>query len=197
MKKIVIGIMLGCYWLGLVNASPLPKPWYQSNLEQFKAGVLEVSLEDEDDKFIRYGYLKSTGNSVTKGSVLQNISPLDEWLGYRVRLTGRLKSNSEYGHAVMFMSIDHGYGIKTYDYMSDRRIKGKRDWQEYSIVLDIPQESSAYILFGVSLSGKGEVYFDDFEFEVVDSDIEVTGTMDERRKKGKPRNLNFENGVIQ
>ena len=124
-------------------------------------------------------------------STLQHISPPEEWLGKRVKLTARLKSNITFGSGYMFMSIKGNYE-KTYDYMEGRRINGMQDWKEYNIVLDVPSEPYADILFGASLRGKGELFFDDFKFEIVGYDIAVTGKVREKNKMSAPSNLNFE-----
>ena len=173
-----------------VYADALPKPWYQTNLQQYQAGTdLIDELQGE-----RFGYLKSKVINASSGSVLQNISPPDEWLGRRMKLTALIKTNLIKGSANMFMRIEHGYGYKTFDYKRNNRIKGDTDWQSYSIVLDVPHEANTDILFGISLQGQGEVFFDDFKFEEVDYDVEVTGETKERSRKPTPSNLSFEYG---
>ncbi|NQZ23645.1 MAG: hypothetical protein HRT53_16540 [Colwellia sp.] len=95
------------------------------------------------------------------------------------------------------MSIKHGYGYQSYDYMPEYRIKGQTDWQKLSIVLDIPSEPNAEILFGVMFKGQGEVYFDEFKFEEVGYDIDVTGETKIRGNQGRPSNLSFESSVVK
>jgi hypothetical protein len=192
MKIFIILMTLIYSFSNLVNAAPLPKPWYQTNLEQFEAGI----TKPENNEINHYGYLKSTITRASRGAVLQNISPPEGWLGLRVRFTGNIKTDIKRGNANLFMSITHGYGYRTYDYMLNRKLFGKLDWQEYSIVLDIPQEPKASIIFGVNLKGEGIIYFDDFEFEIVDYDVDVTGTTEEIKKRGIPQNLNFEQRKI-
>lgn len=186
MKKIFFGFFI-FFICSDAFCLPLAKPWYQSNLEQFNSGV-----ESAEDGSGQYGYLISTATfGYPSGSVMQNISPREEWLGKRIRLTARLKSKLQAGNANMFMSIISSYE-KAYDYMGNREIVGETDWQEYSIVLDVPFEPTADILFGVSLDGRGELFFDDFKFEVVEHDVAVTGIVKEKTKKRGPYNLDFE-----
>lgn len=166
-------------------AEKLPKPWYQVNLEDLDAGL----IVEEDGK--KYGYLVSIGNKKVEGSVLQNISPMSEWLGQRVRLTAKIKTELSSGVGSLFMQIDGQYYLAS-DSMNDRKIIGETDWQEYAIVLDMPDEPMASVLFGVNLNGNGMVYFDDFSFEVVDHDVLVSGEVVPKKKKGKPYNLDFE-----
>lgn len=47
------------------------------------------------------------------------------------------------------------------DNMSNRPVKGSTDWKLYSIVLDVPNNSTT-ILFGIILSGKGTVWANQF-----------------------------------
>ncbi len=190
MKILLVSIFFLLCVLNVAKAEPLPKPWYQSNLESYESGTKE-SLDNYDI----VGYLKSINDKASSGAVLQHISPLEEWLGQRVKLTARIKTEELLDYAVMFMSIHHGYGYTSSDNMSDRQIKDSNDWQEYSIVLDIPQQRNANILFGVRLAGNGVVYFDDFKFEVVDSSVEVTGFTKELPVKKGPGNLSFSKKV--
>ena len=187
----VILALAGILICALSRAEPLPKPWYQTNLEQYESGVL---IQDEAQKN-KFGYLKSKSEiaqHTSKGNILQNVSPPDEWLGRRIKLTAQIQTKALYGSANIFMSIDHGNGYKTYDLQPLNIISENSDWQNYSIVLDVPQSRNTEILFGVSLLGKGEIYFDNFKFEEVGYDIETTGKTEERRKKSYPANLNFE-----
>jgi hypothetical protein len=189
MKKIIILMIL--IISTFAYAEPLPKPWYQSNLEQYEGGA----MWKDDSKKDRFGYLKSKAGAVTGGDILQNISPLEEWLGRRVRLTALIKTKMLQGSASIFMSIDHGDGYKTFDHAPKGSRREDADWQQFSIVLDVPQGRAAQILFGVRLLGKGEVYFDDFKFEVVSYDVEVTGKTQERERKMGPSNLSFDGGI--
>lgn len=175
----------------LSNAEPLPKPWYQTNLEQYESGVLII----DDVKNNKIGYLKSKNEiaqHTSKGNVLQNVSPPQEWIGRRIRLTALINTKTLQGSANIFMAIDHGDGYKTSGIQSLNKTSETAEWEQFSIVLDMPQSRSAEILFGISLLGKGEIYFDDFRFEEVGYDVETTGETRERNKKGYPANLNFE-----
>jgi hypothetical protein len=189
MKKILA--LAGTLICASSTAEPLPKPWYQTNLEQYESGIF-IQGDVQKNKF---GYLKSKNEAAlhtSKGNILQNISPPDEWLGRRIRLTAQINTKELYGSANFFMNIDHGNGYKTTGLQPLNKISANSDWQSYYIVLDVPQSRNAEILFGISLLGKGEIYFDNFNFEEVGYDIESTGKAEERRKKAHPANLNFE-----
>ncbi len=76
--------------------------------------------------------------------------------------------------------------------MGNRPIKGTGDWKRYEIVLDVPG-NSINIAFGILLTGKGKVWMDDLQFEVVGKDVPTTDML----KQGaglpdEPLNLGFE-----
>lgn len=80
--------------------------------------------------------------------------------------------------------------------MQTRPIKGSIDWARHEIVLDVPKESGD-IAFGVLLAGTGQVWVDDFRFEVVGNDVPTTGGnpgQPPRRPEApeQPANLDFE-----
>jgi hypothetical protein len=65
---------------------------------------------------------------------------------------------------------------------------------EYQLVLDVP-ESSTNLAFGIMLMGRGRLWVDDIEFEVVGTDVEVTDCPCHTKRISKrleAQNLNFE-----
>jgi hypothetical protein len=83
--------------------------------------------------------------------------------------------------------------------MRDRPITGTRDWKIYDIVLDVP-EDVVNIYFGFTLTGTGQAWFDDFQFEIVGPAFATTGSpvegqlarQTEPSSQAKPLNLDFE-----
>ncbi len=78
-----------------------------------------------------------------------------------------------------------------FDNMVNRAVKGTTDWKEYSIVLDVPENSKS-INYGVLLGGDGEVWFDSFKLEEVGKDVPVTNLTKEPKLPAAPSNLGFE-----
>jgi hypothetical protein len=120
-------------------------------------------------------------------------------------MTAYVKSKDVENMAGLWMRVESIDGKGNYclstDMMGDRPIKGTNDWKQYEVVLDVPDEDSAQIFFGVLLFGKGQVWVDDFKFEVVDKTVKTTGGVREPVKgkhelsKGlpkEPKNLDFE-----
>lgn len=104
----------------------------------------------------------------------------DKYLGKRVRMTCYIKTKDVNQWAGLWfradqkdfdmpLSFDNMRNSKT-----DRSIKGTNDWSKYEIVLDIPINSSA-LFYGILLSGTGQLWFDEINFEIVNTDIPTTG----------------------
>ncbi len=63
----------------------------------------------------------------------------------------------------------------TFDNMwPDRLIVGTTDWQEYSLVVNVP-ESSTFMGFGIYHIGEGSLWLGDIVFDVVDDSVPLTG----------------------
>lgn len=105
----------------------------------------------------------------------------------RMCFSAAVKSEGVENWAGLWMRID-GSGEDDdlgFDNMGNRPIQGTTDWQQYTVVLDVPPESS-YISFGILLCGKGKVWLSNVQFEEVGIDIPVTSYCPER-----PGNLDF------
>jgi hypothetical protein len=82
---------------------------------------------------------------------------------------------------------DSGNQLLGLDNMQNRPITGTTDWQKYEIVLDIPGDG-ATIGFGALLQGRGEIWLDDVNLEIVGQDVPTTNPY-----QRQPLNLDFEN----
>jgi len=98
-----------------------------------------------------------------------------DYLGQRLRLSGFVRAEHVEGWVGMWMRVDPRAGnVQHFDNMQNRPIQGTQDWQRYQIVLDVPLDSNL-IYFGVLLHGKGTVWIDDFQLEVVGEDVPTAG----------------------
>ena len=52
--------------------------------------------------------------------------------------------------------------------------------------------NASNIIFGASLNGEGQIWFDNFSFEIVDNTVPLTGSGAKNITKAQPENLNFE-----
>lgn len=113
------------------------------------------------------------------GSMAQTFLP-DKYLGKRVRMTGYIKTKDVNEWAGLWFRADQkDFAIplsfdNMHDSKIDRSIKGTNDWSKYEIVLEIPL-NSAKLVYGILLSGTGQLWFDEINFEVVNNDIPTTG----------------------
>ena len=154
------------------------------------------------DSNVRHGGNRSAFIKVREpsgfGNVLQAFRA-DDYRGKRFRLSGYVKTENVDRSAFLWMRLD----CKTkfvLDNMHDRLITGTRDWKIYDIVLDVPKDA-VNIVFGCVLTGNGQVWFDDFQFEIVGPDYLTTGSPSEGKppagkidpvSQAKPLNLDFE-----
>src|SRR5262249_16070246 len=95
----------------------------------------------------------------------------DKYAKKRLRMTAFSKTDQVKDGAALFLAAQgEKRGNLAADYMLTRRVKGTNDWTRYALVLDIPEEATI-IAFGASLGGKGKVWVDDFNFDVVGKEI--------------------------
>lgn len=158
--------------------------WFQagSDSDGYEIGTVQT---DEG----RAAYIKSLDPEPGKfGTLMQSFSPT-EYLGKRVRLSARVKSQDVAEWAGMWMRADRDKETVAFDNMQTRPIRGSTDWTRCSIVLDIPGDADSMSM-GILLHGKGEIIWDKIELEIVGRDVPVTSPY---QKKSKPTNLDFEN----
>ena len=89
------------------------------------------------------------------------------------------------------MRIDGQEDMISLDNMLDRGPKGTTGWQEYSVVLRVPNDARQ-IVFGVLLSGNGELRADELRLEVVPDETPTTaGPPAQTTRLRWPQNLSF------
>lgn len=139
------------------------------------------------------GYLKSkTVQAVDEFATMMQQFKATDFKGKRIRLSGYVKTNNVKQFSGLWMRIENASEDSLqFDNMSDRPIIGTNNWNRYSIVLDVP-ENSAVISFGVLLSGEGEVWLDGLNFEIVDDNTPTTNINFEDNLLEAPTNLSFE-----
>jgi len=143
-------------------------------------------------------YIKAVASPRGFATLMQEFKA-DLYRGKRVRLSAHVKAMDVKDWAGLWMRVDGekpaGSSRPTtlaFDNMFNRPIKGTTDWTRYEVVLDIP-EHAAIIAFGVLLNGRGEIWSDKFEFDLVDASVPVTATNSQLEQLPKqPVNLDFE-----
>lgn len=107
------------------------------------------------------------------GMLTQTVWDVNKYRGQRLRVSARVKTQDVAERAGLSLQAVNAMEHFVFDDMQDRPILGDTNWTVYEIVLDIPQDT-VVIIFGVSLSGAGQVWVDDWQFEVVDQDVPTT-----------------------
>lgn len=135
-------------------------------------------------------FLKSKPEADKGFGTLMQIFSVGRYAGHRVRLTAAVKSADVQNWAGLWMRVDQGSSMVAFDNMQNRAIKGTTDWQDYSVVLNVPQDATD-IAFGVLLEKSGSVWLSNVRFETVGDDVPVTGVATPKPPEG-PTNLGFE-----
>jgi hypothetical protein len=122
--------------------------------------------------------IKSIDEKIDGFGTMMQTCQIDKYLGKRVRMTGYIKTKDVNDWAGFWFRADKGISSLSFDNMHDskidRSIKGTNDWSKYEIVLDIPANSSD-LYYGVLLTGTGQLWYDEINFEIVSNDIPTTG----------------------
>ena len=162
-------------------------------------GDFEIGISDtEKHSGAKSAYLKSLVEKPKEfANLMQSFVPRD-FLGKRIKMSAWVKGKITSGSAHCWARVDgkwtrkkDGIRFGSFDNMSDRPIAGATDWTEYSIVIDVPEESTN-LWFGCLLYGTGQVWLDDVSFEVVSKDDPLTGISSGEPSQKQPANLNFE-----
>lgn len=197
MKTIVYFITALILVSGSISAQ-LPEGFYMS--------LDDSSLEPGNPKDYNIGTDKSTKyggrlsaviesrNSTPEGRAMlvQEVTAAD-YRGKRIRVSAFVNTDNVVYWSGLLMHIEGTrYGKAdpriAADFMLDRPIKGTMEWRKKDIVMDVPPEAQR-IIFGVWLEGKGKIWADDFQIEIVGNDVPVTAG---RKVLKYPRNLNME-----
>ncbi|MEO6995625.1 MAG: RNA polymerase sigma factor [Lacunisphaera sp.] len=155
-----------------------PAGWFKNgnNLKAFEVGV------DPTQAFggVSSAYVKSVDDSAAKGfGGMGQSTSADQYQNQRVRLTGWIKTedaNDGGGH--LWLRVDGatpGQSV-AFDNMANRAPTGTTDWQEYSVVLDVPNEATS-LNYGFFLKGQGQMWVNGVNIERVGTDVPSTNIL--------------------
>ena len=149
----------------------LPAPWIVSGAlpEAYTTGIDHTqTISGKGAKFIHYAQ-----GDQTKWATIMQVIKAENYVGQRIRFVAKIKTKDVDSWAGLWMRIDTPKQHSAAFYNSqDKPIKGTNNWQERSVVLDVPTDASA-IAFGVIDGGKGQVWIDDLRLEIVDKNVPV------------------------
>jgi hypothetical protein len=124
-------------------------------------------------------YVKSNGALAKDFGGMMQMASAENYVGKRVRLSGWVKTedaNDGGGH--LWMRVDgqqRGVSLQ-FDNMDNRPVNGTNDWQEASVVLDVPAESSA-LAYGFFVKGSGKMWMSGTKIEEVGPDVPSTNVV--------------------
>jgi hypothetical protein len=137
-------------------------------------------------------YVQSLTPTVADGfGGMMQTTAAESYVGKRVRLSGWIKTeNANEGGGHLWLRIDGQERGQTlgFDNMDNRAAKGTTDWQEGSIVLDVPSGARA-LAYGFFVSGGGKMWVNGQQIEVVGPDVPTTNMITQH---SAPRNLGFD-----
>ena len=189
--KNLIQKIVGVIFLFTLLSFDLPSGWIVagSHPENYKMGLAKAEgMNGSNAASIQSTCKKCEGF----GTLMQKIVA-DNYLGKKVKLSGFLKSEDVKDWSGFWMRVDgkSSSDVLSFDNMQDRAIKGTTDWQQYEIILDVPQKATA-IFYGVLLNGSGKVWIDDLKFEIIGEASKIEKDTKIKKPLDKPINLNFE-----
>jgi hypothetical protein len=135
-----------------------------------------------DDKDVHGGkasaYVKADYNLVGESDSvgLEQWFDTSQFQGQRIRVSAYIRSNNV-SRNVNFRVVAQSSGLRSGNtsQLPQGEIFGRRDWQKYELVVDVPKDS-LYISVLLSLEGQGEAWFDDLNVEIVNRSVPLTGS---------------------
>jgi hypothetical protein len=156
----------------------LPDGWFKAGDQPQNYFMdIDIDMKRLDSNVIT---IKSVVPEITGFGTIMKNTPVNEYAGKRLRMTGYVKTADVANWAGLWFRVDkkEPYEALSFDNMHDgktnRSITGTNDWKKYEIVLDVPQAATD-LAYGVLLAGTGQVWFDEIKFEIVDKSVPTTG----------------------
>lgn len=135
--------------------------------------TLDTVMKRSGSSSARIAY--KDGDPKEFGALVQRIDAI-RYRGKRLMLSAWLKT-SEATSAHIWMRIHSTPTLMTaFDNMRNRAVTGTSGWHRYDVVLDVPKDAT-YVAFGAFLIGKGTLWVDDFEFNLVEGSVPSTNLL--------------------
>jgi hypothetical protein len=178
-------LMAAVLLMGTLASQPDPIPGWQlagSNRFSYKIGL--------DHRTFHSGAASAVINCVNRcegfGTLMQRV-PAADYLAKRLRFSAWVSTNGRGGRPRIWMRVDGpGNQLQAFDNMDNRAKRGPFEWQQQTIVLDVPQ-SAELISFGLILDGPATAWIDDTALEIVDVTTKLTGSQFVTVKRKGPK----------
>jgi len=170
-----------------------PEGWFKNGA---KSGSYVVGVDSTQPwGGMPSAYVESLAPSVEEGfGGMMQTTAADSYAGKRVRLSGWVKTeNADEGGGHLWLRVDGQERGQTlqFDNMNNRPVKGTSDWQEASIVLDVPASASA-LAYGFFVQGGGKMWVNGQKIEEVGPEVPSTNMITKKALPTAPRNLGFD-----
>jgi hypothetical protein len=165
------------------------KSWFMagSDPQDYELGIDANAVRNGKNS----GYLKAKVAEPRGFGTMMQMFQANDYLNKRMRFSAFVKSEGIEAWAGLWMRIDGTHqGSLGLDNMQNRPIIGTTDWHKYEVVLDVPEESVA-IALGIQLTGKGQAWVSEVQFEEVGADVPTTSHEAYKELPEKPGNLDF------
>ncbi len=147
----------------------------------FKWGNYELTITNMPHSGKKSGKITSSPAGNSFGSIAYKIPANYE--GTTIKLEGFMKiKNVENGFAGLLLRVDGNGTSLAFDNMQNQNVRGTRDWQKYTITLDYPEGAESIFIAGI-LSGKGEVWFDDFVLSIDGKNVQTLKEVEKKLSK--------------
>jgi hypothetical protein len=129
------------------------------------------------------------------GAMFQVFKP-DAYRGRRVQLSAALRTVDVTGRAALCFRVDGPESERSGRYLAfdnmDARpsVSGSTNWTRHACVLDVSEEATALFISNI-LAGRGELFWADVRFELVDPSVPVTDMQSVSALRSAPTNLDF------
>jgi RNA polymerase sigma factor (sigma-70 family) len=170
-----------------------PAGWFKNGSKQ---SAFDVGVDaNESWGGMPSAYAKSISPDAEKefGGMAQSLSA-EQYRNQRVRLSGWMKTQDvTNGAGQLWLRVDgQSPGSRLgFDNMEKRAPQGTSDWEEYSIVLDVPNEATS-LNYGFFLKGQGQVWVNAVTITPVGPEVPTTNMLGKPRELPKaPVNLGF------
>jgi len=174
MKRTIIYSALLLATISTLLSFDIPKGWFIAGSQPGKYDMGIDKGAGVNGK--NAATIKSIDGKTGGFGTLMQTCATGKYLGKRVRMTGMMKTANVKKWAGFWFRVDKKGSKKSlsFDNMHRKHIHGSTDWQQYEIVLDVP-ENASNLAYGALLVGTGQIWFDNINFEIVGDSVKTTG----------------------
>ncbi|WP_444995358.1 hypothetical protein [Aliikangiella sp. IMCC44359] len=167
-------VIISIISLPVLSGSNIPSGWIQagSNKTDYNLGI----DRNNGTSGGKSAFIESKVDSPEGFSTMMQNASVADYKGKRIKMSTYVSTENVKNWSGVWLRIDKGSDSVAFDNMGNRGISGTNDWKQYSIVLDVP-ESATSMSFSGLIFGEGKIWFDKFDFEVVDKSVPVTDLM--------------------